>query len=83
MKIHAVAPDPLICPICGKANHCVNLGAADVEKTCWCNDPNITFPEALLSKIPPDKRHKACVCKACALEYQKSNKCDSKKSESQ
>lgn len=69
VKIVKVTPDPLLCPLCGKPNSCINLGAQDIEKTCWCNDPTIKFPEALLSKIPPELRGKACVCKTCVLNF--------------
>lgn len=74
MKIRTITPDPLACPLCGQANACVNLGDKDVIKSCWCNDPSIKFPEELLSQIPAEKRRKACICKACALKYQNSNK---------
>lgn len=74
MKIRTITPDPLACPLCGQANACVNLGDKDVTKSCWCNDPSIKFPEELLSQIPAEKRRKACICKACALKYQNSNK---------
>ncbi len=63
--------DPLVCPLCRQENSCVNLSSQDVEKTCWCNDPAIAFPEALLSQIPDELRRKACVCRSCALEFQK------------
>ncbi|GAA0700669.1 hypothetical protein GCM10009104_32130 [Marinobacterium maritimum] len=63
--------DPLMCPLCNQANSCVNLSTKDVENTCWCNDPAIAFPEALLSQIPDELRRKACVCRSCALEFQK------------
>lgn len=67
-------PDPLICPLCGQANACLNLGAADVDRSCWCNDPAISFPESLLSRIPPEKRRKACVCRQCADAHQRQSK---------
>ncbi|MCE2570366.1 cysteine-rich CWC family protein [Motilimonas eburnea] len=63
-------PDPLVCPLCGQANACVNLAEKDVAKSCWCNDPNIRFPQELLGQIPAEKRRKACVCRACALAFQ-------------
>ncbi len=63
-------PDPLICPLCKTANACVNLGCADNDKTCWCNDATISFPKELLEKIPAENRGKACICKACAIAYQ-------------
>ena len=61
--------DPLICPLCQQENHCVNLGAADTEKTCWCNDPTISFPQALLDQVPNDKKRKACICEKCAENF--------------
>lgn len=68
------APDPFSCPLCGNHNSCLNLGEQDVEKSCWCNDPNISFPEALLSRIPSELRRKACVCKSCALLHQEAER---------
>ncbi|WP_246201091.1 cysteine-rich CWC family protein [Vibrio ziniensis] len=46
----------------------------DIKKSCWCNDPTITFPEELLSQIPPELRRKACICKTCVLNFQASQK---------
>ncbi len=69
MKINAMLPDPLVCPLCGQANGCLNLGAQDVNRTCWCNDPAIVFPEALLASIPAQLRGKACICKSCVLRF--------------
>lgn len=69
MNINAIQPDPLVCPLCGKANGCLNLGAQDVNRTCWCNDPAIKFPEALLASIPAQLRGKACICKSCVLSF--------------
>ncbi|WP_406734934.1 cysteine-rich CWC family protein [Vibrio scophthalmi] len=56
--------------MCGQPNSCLNLEVKDSTKSCWCNDPSISFPEELLSQIPPEKRRKACVCKQCALKFQ-------------
>jgi hypothetical protein len=70
MHVKAIVPDPLICPLCGRKNACVNLGVNDTEKSCWCNDPSISFPEALLAQIPPELRGKACICRFCALKFQ-------------
>ncbi|WMN89035.1 cysteine-rich CWC family protein [Vibrio parahaemolyticus] len=74
VKIKSVTPDPLVCPLCGQPNSCLNLGDKDITKSCWCNDPSIKFPEGLLSQVPEEKRRKACICKACALKYQNSIK---------
>lgn len=64
--------DPLVCPLCGTPNGCLNLGDKDTELTCWCDDPAIRFPEQLLAQIPAGERGKACVCRTCALEFQAS-----------
>lgn len=58
--------DPLICPLCQQKNLCANLGAKDINKTCWCHNTDITFPEALLDQIPSSHRGKACICESCA-----------------
>ncbi|MBR9829438.1 MAG: cysteine-rich CWC family protein [Oceanospirillales bacterium] len=63
--------DPLVCPLCRQENACVNLSSQDVDQSCWCNDPSIQFPEALLAQIPDALRRKACVCRSCAVEFQK------------
>ncbi|MDW6003980.1 cysteine-rich CWC family protein [Vibrio mangrovi] len=64
--------NPLVCPLCGQPNACLNLSTRDVTKSCWCNDPNIRFPEGLRAMVPPEAKMKACICKACALKYQES-----------
>ena len=69
MNINAIQPDPLVCPLCGQANGCLNLGVQDVNRTCWCNDPAIKFPQALLASIPAQLRGKACICKSCVLRF--------------
>lgn len=62
--------DPLLCPLCGNSNACVNLGSDDVTKSCWCNDPNIQFPPALLEQVPAHAKRKACICRRCAEKFQ-------------
>ncbi|MFM2480363.1 cysteine-rich CWC family protein [Celerinatantimonas sp. YJH-8] len=71
-----IKPDPLICPLCGESNECINLATADVTRACWCNDPTIIFSEVLLSKIPSELRGKACICKSCVMKYQKTAEVD-------
>ncbi|MGK0443485.1 MAG: hypothetical protein ACJA1U_000410 [Bermanella sp.] len=63
------AVDPLLCPLCEQQNHCGNLGAGESEKTCWCNNPDIQFPKALLDQVSVDKKGKACVCQQCARAF--------------
>lgn len=66
MQITAIEPDPSRCPLCGQANHCLNLGAQDSARRCWCYDPALRFPPALLARVAPPLRGKACICQACA-----------------
>lgn len=70
MSEKASSVDPLLCPLCQQQNLCANLGMAEGKKTCWCNDPNIQFPTALLEKIPSDKKGKACICQKCAQAFE-------------
>jgi len=64
----AVPPtDPTRCPLCGKRNVC----AMEVEREtgisqppCWCLAAQ--FDAALLARIPPEARNKACICATCA-----------------
>lgn len=63
------AVDPLLCPLCQEQNHCLNLGAGDTEKTCWCHNPDIQFPTELLDQVSVDKKGKACVCQKCAEAF--------------
>jgi hypothetical protein len=63
------AIDPLVCPICGESNACVNLSTKDESKSCWCNDPSIKFPDELLAMVPVQAKRKACICKACVLKF--------------
>jgi hypothetical protein len=53
--------DPRRCPICGADNHCA---VARGRGACWCFTRPI--PDAVLAKIPPEARDRACVCQACA-----------------
>lgn len=52
------------CPICGASNDCA---VARGEGSCWCFTRSI--PDAVLEKIPPGARERACVCKACAFGH--------------
>jgi hypothetical protein len=63
--------DPLVCPLCGERNDCLNLGEADRAKACWCNDPTLTFPAELLAQVPQTHQRKACICRACAIKFAK------------
>ncbi len=57
-----------ICPLCGKPNNCQH----DTGKGCWCDKEH--FPEELLSRIPTEKRMKACVCRDCLEKFRQDGK---------
>lgn len=65
-----VTVDPMKCPLCQQSNHCINLACGDAEKACWCNNPDITFPAALLKQVPAELKRKACICQSCAEAHQ-------------
>lgn len=58
--MHAL--DDKLCPLCGKSNGC-QAG----DPACWCNFESV--PTALRDLVPADKVMKACICRACVLEY--------------
>jgi hypothetical protein len=61
-----ITPDPARCPLCGGPNGCGALQPAPADGTrqpCWCAQADI--PPALLARIPPQARRRACVCAAC------------------
>ncbi|WP_169817994.1 cysteine-rich CWC family protein [Caryophanon latum] len=53
------------CPICKLANACL-AGTPNVS-SCWCM--NKQFDEWVLSQIPEQYKHKACICEACYVKY--------------
>lgn len=61
--------DPGRCPLCGELNACFNAECESKDNNCWCNDPNISFPEALLDKVPEEVRRKACICRKCVEDF--------------
>lgn len=56
------------CPLCGELNAC----QAGTLNKCWCQ--NIKVPEALLEKVPEEKKGKVCICYSCIEEYLKNHK---------
>ena len=64
-----IAVNPLICPLCQQQNFCENLVEKGSGKTCWCNNPEIKFPKALLDQVPEDRKGKACICQQCAQAF--------------
>jgi hypothetical protein len=58
----AGAAPPDRCPLCGGGNACA-MAAGDASP-CWCLAA--VFDEALLARVPPAARGRACICPACA-----------------
>ena len=61
--------EPNQCPLCGKQNHCameVERVTGQKQPPCWCTKRQ--FDDALLARIPVEKRHLACVCADCAAK---------------
>ncbi|NCN72008.1 MAG: cysteine-rich CWC family protein [Betaproteobacteria bacterium] len=59
------------CPLCGQPNQCameVERATGIKQPPCWCTQ--VSFTPELLEQIPQAKRHKACVCAACAAKAQ-------------
>lgn len=52
------------CPLCGQPNGCAAVAAGSLGVACWCQD--VAFSEELLSRVPPEQRVRACICRACA-----------------
>jgi hypothetical protein len=60
-------PDPTRCPLCGAGNACAleaERATGIAQPPCWCM--SASFGEALLSRVPPAARRKACICARCA-----------------
>lgn len=55
--------DPARCPVCGEVNDCQQCTSVAYKGPCWCEQH--TFPEELLKKVPPEARHRACICRNC------------------
>lgn len=55
-----------ICPICGNQNNCGYVNGLSHEG-CWCE--KVEVPKELRDKIPEHLKGKACICKACVMEF--------------
>lgn len=55
------------CPICGGHNGCAMVRERETgrpQPPCWCTQA--TFSVAVLERVPPLARGRACVCAQCA-----------------
>lgn len=60
---------PAQCPLCGNNNFCIQVtgvGCGKNDEQCWCFNTEISFPKALLERIPDDLKGQACICEGCA-----------------
>lgn len=59
--------EPELCPLCKRPNDC-QLCVTDGHKgPCWC--ATVTIPEALLARVAPDLKNRACICGQCVAEF--------------
>ncbi|MCZ2498957.1 hypothetical protein GN316_19535 [Xylophilus sp. Kf1] len=62
-----VGVDAGCCPLCGDGNACGQVdGEPAMDGTdlaCWCRDVRVS--PAILDRIPPAARGRACVCRRC------------------
>lgn len=66
--LRAVGAEPPVppdaCPLCGAANGCAMARGDSPATPCWC--VAVVFDAALLARVPPAARGRACICAACA-----------------
>jgi hypothetical protein len=63
--------DPSRCPLCGESNRCameIERETGQAQPPCWCMDADFNFSEALLARVPAEKRRLACICARCAAQ---------------
>jgi hypothetical protein len=63
------APDAGNCPLCGHANQCAMERQRETgitQEPCWCT--TATFAPALLERVAPQDRNRACICARCAAQ---------------
>ncbi len=58
--------DEKVCPLCQKPNHC-GQASGDSFDLCWCAIEK--FPREIFALVPPEKLHKACICKECLNKF--------------
>ena len=55
--------DPGRCPLCGGPNDCPLCSLTPHKGPCWCS--SIDLSDALLARVPEDRRNQACICSRC------------------
>ena len=64
-------PAPARCPLCGGPNRCRQTDTEPCKGPCWCE--SVSFPEALLARVPVAAERPACICRRCATEAGRSD----------
>lgn len=59
--------DPACCPLCGQPNECQLCTTAAYKGPCWCEQ--LSIPEELLARVPPEQRNQACICRRCVMDF--------------
>jgi len=66
MKTESPPPNELDagqCPLCGESNDCQLCTVNAYKGPCWC--AKVSVPDALLLRVPPDLKNRACICHKC------------------
>jgi len=58
-----MAVDKTICPLCGRPNRCQLEVRGSEAGPCWCWE--VTADPVALERVPPELRHKVCLCHDC------------------
>ena len=59
--------NPSTCPLCGGTNDC-GLCTPNIHAgRCWCEAESI--PAALIARVPPALRGRACICRDCITAF--------------
>jgi hypothetical protein len=59
--------DAAQCPLCGQFNDCQLCTVNAYKGPCWC--ARVDIPEALLRRVPPDLKNRACICPKCIESF--------------
>lgn len=55
------------CPLCGQSNDCQLCTVHAYKGRCWCM--KVEVPDALLRRLPPDLKNRACICSKCIENF--------------
>jgi hypothetical protein len=55
--------DTSLCPLC-QQNNCCDVAS---PQGCWCLLEKV--PNALIQKVPDDKKGQNCICQACIKKF--------------